>query len=304
MARDRLPTLFNIALDEALTLYLQAKRAEGLAPKTLANYEWLLKRLLAWLVEREITRSDQLTTAHLRAFIADLRGLRQKPATLHTYAKVIKTWTRFLTAENIFGADPSERLAMPRLETRALATFSAQETDQMLKACRHSLRNTALILLLLDTGLRAQELCDLNIADANLKTGTIIVQAGKGGKFRYVFIGDKTAVAVRRYLLRRGKQLPDDAPLFASLRGGQRLTAPGLLVICRRIGAAAKVPHCHPHRFRHTFATWALAAGMDLDSVRRILGHATFAVTQRYLNQLPETLSKTHRAHSPVDNLL
>jgi len=303
MANDRLPTPFNVALDEALTLYLQAKRAEGLAPKTLANYEWLLKRLLAWLAEHEITHSNQLTTAHLRAFIADMRGLRQKPATLYTYAKVIKTWTRFLTDERIFGADPSERLAMPRLETRALATFSVQETDQMLKACRHSLRNTALILLLLDTGLRAQELCDLNIADADLKTGTIIVQAGKGRKFRYVFIGDKTAVALRRYVLRRGK-LADDAPLFASLRNGKRLTPAGLLVICRHIGTAAKVPHCHPHRFRHTFATWALAAGMDLDSVRRILGHATFAVTQRYLNQLPETLSKTHRAHSPVDNLL
>jgi len=303
MTQDRLPDAFDIALDDALILYLQAKRAEGLAPKTLANYEWLLKRLIAWLTEREVTRTGQLTTAHLRAFIADMRLLHQKPATLHTYAKVIKTWTRFLTAEGIFTTDPSKRLAMPRLESRAADTYSAQETGQLLQACRDSLRDTALILLLLDTGLRAQELCDLNVGDANLKTGTIIVQAGKGRKFRYVFIGDKTAVAVRRYLLRRGK-LPDDAPLFVSLRDGQRLTPAGLLVICRRIGAAAKVPHCHPHRFRHTFATWALAAGMDLDSVRRILGHATFAVTQRYLNQLPDTLAASHRAHSPVDNLL
>lgn len=301
MSEDRLSANFAINLTAAVTMFVQAKRAERASPRTLHCYQWTLDRFTDWLTQRAVTASADLTVQHIRDYLTTLEG--QTASSIHTHAKVIKTWTRFMAAEGIIPADPCTRLTMPRLETLEAPTFSSDEIKRLLVAVARSPRNTALILTLLDTGLRAAELCALNIGDVDLKEGTVIVRSGKGHRFRYVFVGDRTTLALKRYLLRR-RQSPADAPLFASLNHEARLTSGGLLVICRRIGQEADVDHCHPHRFRHTFATWALAAGMDLDAVRRILGHTSFAVTQRYINQLPATLRQKHRQYGPVEGLL
>lgn len=301
MSDDRLPAIFTVSLTEAVTMFVQAKRAERVSKRTLQNYRWLLSRFTDWLAQTErITAAEDLTVHHVRAYIATLDG--QTAASIHTHAKTIRTWSRFMAAEGIVPADPCARLAMPRQTTLEAPVFTPADIQRLLRAAEPSRRNTAILLTLLDTGLRAAELCALHIEDADLKDGTITVRSGKGNRFRYVFVGERTILAIRRYLVRRQKP-PVTAPLFASERDGGPLCANSLLLICRRLGEQAQVPHCHPHRFRHTFATWALAAGMDLDAVRRILGHTSFAVTQRYLNQLPATLRQKHRQHGPVDAL-
>jgi integrase/recombinase XerD len=74
--------------------------------------------------------------------------------------------------------------------------------------------------------------------------------------------------------------------------------------VCKYLGERAKVSPCHPHRFRRTFALWCLRHGMDLHSLRLLMGHSSLAVFQRYLALAGEDIERAHRLHSPVGNLL
>lgn len=82
-----------------------------------------------------------------------------------------------------------------------------------------------------------------------------------------------------------------------------RLTVSGLYCLLRRLGKRADV-HCHPHKFRRTFAIWALCGGMDVHSLRAILGHADLQMAQRYLQLVKEDIAEAHRQASPVNHFL
>jgi len=310
MSPDRLPKLPDVPLETAVELFVAAKQAERVSRRTLANYRWCLARFLTWAAEAADgsatsaadTPTTDLDLALVRRYLAAVDESGNRPATTHTYAKVLKTFLRFLYAEGLLEADLASRLTMPRLDEELLPIYSADEARRLLAACPNY-RDTAIVYVLLDTGVRAAELCALDISDVDLADGTVTVRKGKGRKFRHVFLGKRARLALRRYLLQRRATDPAQ-PLFVSLRTGARMTPDGLLKLCVRLGTEANVPHCHPHRFRHTFATWALASGMNLDTLRRLMGHATFAVLTRYANQLPADLRLNHAEHSPVDTQL
>jgi integrase/recombinase XerD len=113
-----------------------------------------------------------------------------------------------------------------------------------------------MILFLLDTGIRASELCNLKIADVDVKEGSAVVQ-GKGrldsghSKERIALFGAGTRTAVYRYLLSRGNRSAK-AELFVTSQG-RRINRGHLTTHLRRLGWRADVQKCHPHRFRHTF---------------------------------------------------
>jgi integrase/recombinase XerD len=75
-------------------------------------------------------------------------------------------------------------------------------------------------------------------------------------------------------------------------------------MLCKRLGEKAGVIPCYPHRFRRTFALWCLRDGMDLHSLRVLMGHSSLAVLQRYLALAGEDIERAHKLHSPVDKVL
>jgi site-specific recombinase XerD len=180
----------------------------------------------------------------------------------------------------------------------------------LLAACdRHTVtgaRNYALVLTLLDTGLRAAELCGLRVGDVNMRTGLTSVM-GKGQKQRTVRVGSKARAAILRMLGFRQRARNGD-PLWLGYhldgQGCGALSKHGLQTMLRRLGARAEVMPCGAHRFRRTFALWCLRDGMDLHSLRMLMGHNSLAVLQRYLALAGEDLERAHIAHSPVDRLL
>ena len=136
----------------------------------------------------------------------------------------------------------------------------------------------------------------------------LAVVMGKGGKQRQVRMGTKARAAIVRMLGYR-ENADASAPLWAGydgLRGQEAgaLSVHGLQTMLRRLGRAAGVEPCAPHRFRRTFALWCLRDGMDLHSLRMLMGHSSLAVLQRYLALAGEDVERAHKAHSPADKLL
>lgn len=131
-------------------------------------------------------------------------------------------------------------IAMPRLPKQILPAFTPGDIKALLKAAP-SEREKAMLLFLLDTGLRAQELLALRGEAVDVKTGAVRVRRGKGAKERIVYLGAKSLRALLRYYVRRGAPAPDAAIWVGERAPHKPLTYYGLAQLLRRIGTAAGV---------------------------------------------------------------
>jgi len=304
------PTPQPSPLRMALDAFLLSREAMRCTPKTLGAYRYALGNFLEYLEAQGLTHPQDITPQHIRAFLVHLQRRGLKDTTQHLHGRCLKTWLRYLVEEGDIPENPMRRVAMPRLEKRVPPPFAPEEVQRLLAACDRrtpkGLRDYALILCLLDTGLRAAELCSLRVKDVDMRTGLVTV-LGKGRKQRVVRLGSKGRAALLRYLATRGSVSPD-APLWVgyTLRGepDAPLSVHGLQTLLQRLGKRAGVLPCGAHRFRRTFALWCLRDGMDLHSLRLLMGHSDLTVLQRYLALAGEDVERAHRAHSPVDRLL
>jgi integrase/recombinase XerD len=167
-------------------------------------------------------------------------------------------------------------------------------------------RDRALILVLLDTGLRASELCALTVGDVDLKSGQVVVKHGeaggaKGGKGRVVYLGKAARRALWRYLATRDDGKNPDRPLFLG-KLQRQINKRVLRQLIARLGEKADVAHAHPQRFRHSFAITYLRSGGDLFTLQALLGHRTLEMVQHYAQIAQIDVEQAHRRASPVDN--
>jgi site-specific recombinase XerD len=138
-----------------------------------------------------------------------------------------------------------------------------------------------MLLVLLDTGIRASELCGLRIQDVNLTCREMLV-FGKGAKERTVPFSHHTAEAINEVVTARRSNALPSAPMFIT-REGVALNRHALGLIIRRVGRRASVSNAHPHRFRHTFAISFLRNGGNMYALKEILGHSSMEMVLRYL---------------------
>ncbi len=168
-------------------------------------------------------------------------------------------------------------------------------------------RDRAIILTLLDTGVRASELCSNRYRDVNLTTNSIRIQgkgAGKGPKERRVYVGKNTAKVLWKNLLPRLDDIQADAPIFVvGQDGGWRPINRNVLgKLLKRIAERAGVKDVNPHRFRHTFAIAYLRNDRDIFTLQSLLGHSDLTIVKRYARVAYVDCETAHRKASPVDN--
>jgi integrase/recombinase XerD len=156
-------------------------------------------------------------------------------------------------------------------------------------------------MVLLDTGLRASELCAVNVGDVDTRAGTILVKKGKGRKERTVFMGARTGRQVARLLGQMEHPAPT-APLIVSTGSGRRLTYSGLGHIMARLRERTEIAHLSAHTFRRTFAIWSLRSGMSIYHLQRLMGHADIGTLKHYLGLIEADLQTAHAEHGPVDH--
>jgi len=220
--------------------------------------------------------------------------------------------------------NPMKGVPAPRFEEAPVEPFTREEIEALLKACEYcqlaetaerrrftmrrptGKRDRALILTLLDTGLRASELCALKIGDVDAKTGKVQIKHGllggaKGGKGRTVYLGKAVRRALWLYLSSREDGEDPDAPLFLG-KYNRPMNRDVLRQVIASLGDKASVKHCHPHRFRHTFAITYLREGGDVFTLQALLGHHSLDMVQHYARIAEVDIERVHRRASPADN--
>jgi site-specific recombinase XerD len=264
-----------------------------------------------WLKEHGVNEVSSIKPTDIRAYLVSLQARGLKDTTQHGHARAIKNWLNWLVEEEDLEKSPMRKVKMPRLEGRIPPPYTPEEVQRLLTACdRKTVRGSrdyALVISLLDTGLRAHEIVSLKVGDLATNTGLMVVM-GKGRKQREVRVGAKARGAIIRMLGYRSGLLPSMGLWvgYESLTGNETgpLSLEGLRTMLKRLGLTAGVYPCSAHRFRRTFALWCLRDGMDLYSLKLLMGHSSLAVLQRYLALAGEDIERAHKAHSPADRLL
>lgn len=287
----------RLPLATALDLFLDAKRAERRAPRTIENYRDLLTRANAWLHDHGVFYADEITPQLIRSYLRDLAERQYTAWTVHDYGRALRAWLRFLIAEDLLTTDPLRNVTIPAPGKAIGPAFTRDDVRKLLAAATNA-RDKTLLLFLVDSGVRASELCALAVPDVDLATGAVLVRRGKGGKPRTTYIGARTKREVLKHLLGR-----TTGPLFTTT-DDRPFTRNLLLKTCQRIGQRAGVAHCHPHTFRRTFALWSLRAGMNIYILQSMLGHTTLELLRTYLALVDTDRATAHQEHGPVDHQL
>ncbi len=305
----------TLPVSVAVEGFLLECSARRLSPNTIIFYKAILAKLIRALPDDPPIAG--VTKADLERFLSSLVTLSNKSLLGH-HASLSALW-RWAERERLVERNIVRDIPAPHPEDRVINPFTQAEIKALLAAVDKSAlytrpgqhpmqhttpgaqRNRAMLYILLDTGLRASEICDLRVRDLDLKTHTLIVHNGKGNKERQIPFSDNTAKIVWRYLAER-KAETVDTPLFPSLATGHELDARDLYHIVARIAGRAGVADAHPHRFRHTFAIQFLRNHGDVYTLQRILGHTTLDMVKKYLAIAQTDIEAAHRIASPVAN--
>lgn len=302
-----------VSLAQAIEGYLLAAKARRLSSATLADYSNTFRKLTACMGDVDLAR---ITPADVRFFLAGQDASRKTVLNMHIALSALWTWA---VRENLTVHHVMRDVQAPKAPAPVVEPFTPEDVKSLMRALDQSkpydrpgkrttvhrlplaTRNRAIILTLLDTGVRASELCGLLDADVDLKNQRIIV-LGKGAKHRMLRFSDRTGQALWKYRTQHRSHAEHPAPEFFLTIRGNALSRNDLLHLLVAIGKRAELADVHPHRFRHTFAIEFLRNGGNIYMLQQMLGHTSLDMVRRYLHIVQSDLESAHQQASPVAN--
>ena len=276
--------------------------------QTVKSYREDLTQALEFL--RTHTRKDSLeprdwNTRALRAFLAWLHEQGYAKATIARRLAALRTFGKFLCREGTIASNPAEALRSPRLN-KTLPHFLTVEDIRRLLASPSvhtpfGRRDRAMLESLYSAGLRVSELCGLNLDDADLGDGVLLIR-GKGKKERLALLGDQAIAALEAWLGDRRELLASvgavAVAIFLNKSGGRLTTRSVGRLLEGHLKRAGLDPRTTPHTLRHSFATHLLDNGADIRGVQELLGHKSLATTQVYTHVTTARMQQSyHKAH-------
>jgi len=305
--------------------FVLTKQTEGKSPRTVEFYSENLKRFV-WYASRQGWSDDirMLTEWHIREFLSYLANekcrwglegngsessqVKVSHTTIHHYFVVLANFFSWVVREGFVKESPTAKIKVAKPKAKVIKPYSAEEIRRMIGVCDHDYehnakllgsRNKAMVLVLLDSGVRLSELIGMTLEDVNTSNGNIRVM-GKGRKERVVRIGKVAQKALWRYLMHRTDNGHKELWLSEEKRP---LSCGGVQCLIKRLKERAGINGSGSvHRFRHTFALNFLRVDKNVFNLQYLLGHSELEMVRRYTATLGmEDALKAHEKASPVD---
>lgn len=301
---------WEVTLEE----YRRELELEGYRPRTVDGRIWVAGKCVDWCREREILSPRALDPATLHAYRRyrverlNARGRRDGPLTVNLHLEGLRDFLGRLARKGLVPRALLESLRAIRTPKRLpLGTLGHPEMLRIFECIPGDtpihLRDRALLELLYSSGLRRQELVDVNVADVDLGAQMVRVEEGKGGKGRIVPLGTVAGEWVEKYLRSSRPALlgrnEDPGRLFLS-KSGKPLNGNAIREIVRRWTKAAGVEKAaSPHTFRRSCATGMIRNRANPAHVKDLLGHDDFRSLEAYIKLEIQDLKEAHRRFHP-----
>ncbi len=276
-----------------ISFFLDSCETKGLTKSTLKYYREKLQVYNSFLNGRQITGEE---IAGFTRYLSKTNN----PQAANCYLRAIKVFIRWAADQ---GLHPLLKVPMVKGRPVPPTPLNLKNAQRLLDAARKGPlgdRNEAIILTMLDTGCRPSELCNLKMPDVSFDRCTLLLD-GKTGT-RSVPFGPSVKKSLLAYLRPR-PFLNERSPLFQT-QNGLAMTPTTLVVLFRRLRQSAGIKErCFPYLTRHSAGTSMLQNGADLETVRKLLGHASITTTQNYLHLNVGDVARVQRRTSMVNVL-
>lgn len=287
---------------EAVGGFLEDQEYKGNSPGTVSYYRERLERFGRETGAEALSDFNEVS---VRRWLMSKRGVSRN--TVANYDRALRVFSNWLARQGYVSHSPIAKLPKPRETPTQVTTFGYADLMKIMHTAKQGgtpLRDQALITVLVDTGIRIGEACNLKLRDIIWTEGHLKV-SGKTGP-RTVPFGRKCKAALKRYIdQERTAASPHVTHVFLLTTGyplGVERAKQQVTRIVRQAGITTG--KAGPHQFRHLFAVEFIRAGGDAFTLQRILGHTTLDMTRKYVHLTNSDLRAAHRKFAPGDRLL
>ena len=274
--------------EQLLKLFQGTLLTEGKSSRSIYTYTRTVVRFREY-INKPITEA---TTMDIRVWLAYMQA-QVSLATCENYRLYLSAFFQWLTVEEFIDKNPMVKVKPIKHLKKEQLAFSSTEIDAIRSACG-SVRNRAVIELLLSSGVRVEELTNLNKSDVNFSTLEVHVKCGKGGKARTTYMSEIAAMHLQKYLDTRNDE--SEAVFISNKRG--RISTGCIREACHNLEKVSGVENIHPHRFRRTFATNLWSRGMDIRTIQILMGHSNINTTMTYIANDGERVKAEYKRHA------
>lgn len=274
-----------IPVQEAHSKFVDSLRGQGRSSATVLAYGKDIEQLKDFIADLNKTHVHEINTKDLKAFMAKLTKEGYTPKSISRKTNATKTFFRFLKVNDFVTDDPSLLLEHPKFEMKPPRILSKTEYRALRDAARDDIRISAIIELLLQTGIRIGELSRLTLEDIKFSSGTKVgelhIPAGESYPDRTVPLNKPAELSVKRYLETRPET--KDRTVFIT-KTGRPLLVRNIRTAIDRYFRLAGIKNAKVNDLRHTFVAHHLIGGTSLIVVSKLAGHKRLATTEKYLD--------------------
>ncbi len=274
-----------IKVSDAHKKFIEHLKSQGRSSATVLAYGKDIEQLKDFLADLKKAQVQEITTKDLQAFMAKLNKEGYTPKSISRKTNSTKTFFRFLKVNEFVTDDPAILLEHPRFEMKPPRILTKMEYRALRDSARDDTRISAIIELLLQTGIRIGELAKLKLSDAkfsnNSKAGELHVPAGESYPERTVPVNKAAEGALKKYIEIRPQT--KDETMFVT-KTGRPLLVRNIRTAIDRYFKLASIKNAKVNDLRHTFVAHHLMSGTSLVLVSKLAGHKRLATTEKYLN--------------------
>ena len=270
----------DLSLEAALGLFVDALTRNVKSINTIVAYKGDLNQLFSFLKNKEqITDIKSITENSIESFKQDLTKNEYTAKSISRKLNSIKNFFSFLKSEGVITLDPSSEVKHPKYENDLPKILKPIEYRSLRDACRNDSRATAIVELMLQSGLRIKEIENLKLE--NIKDNEIIIENYESHPSRVVPLNNSAKTALKKYL--DDGRYPGKAKNVFVTKTGRSLLARNIRSLLNRYSNKADIKNIKVNDLRNTFIVFQLKSGVPIDVVSQIVGHKRISTTEKYL---------------------